>query len=263
MRGQVDEMISQAWRRILPLLVVGGLLAAAAVAASWSSVGVHRVPLPLESLTASPRPSPSESSASSQLSRTARGEHTLVVIPEWVKIAVLLILAAIVLAFVISVIVYAIRNSRENRTDISVHAVNVTVTRREAVLAAVDATIEELANDDGDPRSAVILCWVRLEEIAATAGTARAPGDSPTDLVTRLLRAHQVSRPVLGTLADLYRTARYSRQEIGSSMRDQARAALGRLRAELAVSSSGPLDADEAVTAGSPYPRPRPRVGGV
>jgi hypothetical protein len=257
-------MVTQAWRRVLPLLVVGVLLATAAVAASWSSVGVHRVPLPLESLTASPRPSPARSGAhvSPSPSAVARGEHSLIVVPQWFKVLVLLVLAALALAFLIAVIVYAVRNARESRSDLRVHAIEPVVSRREAVLAAVDATIEELADDERDPRSAVILCWVRLEEIAAAAGTQRDPGDSPTELVTRLLQAHQVSRPVLGTLADLYRTARYSRHDIPASMRDQARAALGRLRAELAVSGSGPMAA-ERVAADHQRPRPRPRVGGV
>ena len=65
-------MVTQAWRRVLPLLVVGGLLAAAAVAASWSSVGVHRVPLPLESLTASPSPSPATSGSGAAPSPSRR-----------------------------------------------------------------------------------------------------------------------------------------------------------------------------------------------
>jgi hypothetical protein len=255
-------MHSQAWRRLLPVLVVGGLLIAAAVAASLSSVGVHRVPLPKQS----PTPTPSLSlrpSGSAQVRKSRSGEHALIVIPEWLKIAVLLLLAALVVALIVAVIFFAIRNAAESRAQISTRATPAVVTRRAAVLAAVDATIEELANDDRDPRSAVILCWVRLEEIAATAGTQREPGDSPTDLVSRLLRAHQVSRGVLATLADLYRTARYSQHEIPGSMRDQARAALGRLRAELAVSGSGPLEADRPLAAAGDRPRPRPRAGGM
>ncbi len=59
------------------------------------------------------------------------------------------------------------------------------------MLAAVDAGLADL--DDGDPRAAVIACWVRLEEAAAAAGTPREPGDTPGELVLRLLAGHQVS----------------------------------------------------------------------
>ena len=81
--------------------------------------------------------------------------------------------------------------------------------RREDVIAALDEGIARLAGD-GDARSAVIACWVRLEEVAQAAGTPRAPSDAPADLVTRLLGAHQVSTAALTSLADLYRAARYS-----------------------------------------------------
>ena len=81
----------------------------------------------------------------------------------------------------------------------------------------------------------------RLEQAAAAAGTPRQPGDAPADLVVRLLAAHQVSAAVLYPLADVYRLARYATHTVDSTMRDQARAALGQLRAELTVSRSGPL----------------------
>jgi len=115
------------------------------------------------------------------------------------------------------------------------------MTRREAVLAAVDAGIEELAREDGDARAAVIVCWVRLEEVAAVAGTAREPGETPSDLVARMLADHQVSATTLVSLADLYRAARYSTQVIDTTMRSQALTALQRLRDELRHSRSGPL----------------------
>ena len=105
---------------------------------------------------------------------------------------------------------------------------------REEVLAAVDAGLSELDDSDADPRRAVIACWVRLEQAAAAAGTPRAPGDTSTDLVGRLLTEHQVSAPVLYPLADVYRLARYATHTVDATMRDQARSALGHLRAELA-----------------------------
>ena len=104
---------------------------------------------------------------------------------------------------------------------------------REQVIAAVDAGLADLDDADADPRRVVIACWVRLEQAAAAAGTPRDVGDTPTELVTRLLAGHAVSAAVLYRLAEVYRLARYATHTVDVAMRDQARAALGQLRAEL------------------------------
>ena len=85
----------------------------------------------------------------------------------------------------------------------------------------------------------MIACWVRLEQAAAAAGTPRQPGDTPTELVTRLLAGHDVSAAVLYALAEVYRLARYATHTVDATMRDQARAALHQLRAELSPVPSG------------------------
>lgn len=103
------------------------------------------------------------------------------------------------------------------------------------LLAALDAGLEELSDDDQDPRRAVIACWLRLEEAATAAGVPTYHADTAGDLVVRLLRAHQVSEPVLAVLADVYRRARYATHEVDEQMRTQARSALRRLRDELGV----------------------------
>jgi len=101
------------------------------------------------------------------------------------------------------------------------------------VVAAVDAGLDDLSDTDGDPRRAVIACWLRLEQAAAAAGTPKRVGDSPTDLVSRLLQTHEVSADVLAALAEVYREARYATHTVDERMRTQARSALQRIRAEL------------------------------
>jgi hypothetical protein len=101
------------------------------------------------------------------------------------------------------------------------------------LVAALDAGLEELSDTDRDPRRAVIACWVRLEQAAAAAGTLRHPGDSPTDLVGRLLREQRVDGNVLAALLDVYRQARYATHTVDDEMRRQAITALERLRADL------------------------------
>jgi hypothetical protein len=101
------------------------------------------------------------------------------------------------------------------------------------VVAALDAGLEELSDTDRDPRRAVIACWVRLEQAAAAAGTPRHPGDTPTDLVSRLLAEQRVDARLLSALRDVYREARYATHTVDDRMRAEARGALQRLRTDL------------------------------
>lgn len=105
----------------------------------------------------------------------------------------------------------------------------------EEVMAALAQGLAEL--DEGDPRQAVIACWVRLERAAEDAGVQRKPGDTPTDLVVRLLSGRSVNSAVLNDFATVYREARYSPHPIDTGTRDHARAALRVLRDELGAGS--------------------------
>jgi Domain of unknown function (DUF4129) len=101
--------------------------------------------------------------------------------------------------------------------------------------AAIDEGLIELDEGDTDPRRAVIACWVRLERAAASAGTARQPGDTSTDLVARVLAAHRVDAALLAELAARYREARFARHTVDAATRDQVRSALRRVRDQLGV----------------------------
>ncbi len=232
-------------RRLWPLVAVGALLGVAAVAAALSSLRVRRVPFHTPAL-APPSPSPSGSYREKPFVAIGAPDATRNQKPidlGWLN-GVLEVVCGVVVAIAVAVLVFLLlRNSlRARKGQLTTQPEQErTLTRREEVLAAVDAGLSDL-DDDRDPRRAVIACWVRLEQAAAAAGTPREPGDSPTDLVVRLLGAHQVSSPVLYRLADVYRLARYATHTVDSAMRDQARAALRQLRAELTTSRSGPLE---------------------
>lgn len=105
-----------------------------------------------------------------------------------------------------------------------------------------DAVRAGLADIDagGDPRRAVIACWLRLERVAAAVGTARLAADTPTDLVTRLLAAHRVSDRALGRLADAYRQARYAPAEVDDDLLVTARQALREIDAQLTRAAGQP-----------------------
>lgn len=156
-------------------------------------------------------------------------------LPSWIgtfALTVLAIAGMVVIALAIWAIVRDQQKRRRRRRGRGLPARTEPRTAEDLV-AALDAGLEELSDTDRDPRRAVIACWVRLEQAAAGAGTARLPGDSPTDLVGRLLREQHVDARVLAALLEVYRQARYATHTVDDQMRAQARSALQRLRADL------------------------------
>jgi hypothetical protein len=221
-------------RRFVPLLAVGGLLAAAAVAASLATPQITSVPSPLTHRTPGPTASAPvpEGATPKDIAGHVQDSYTP---SNWLTYLITGLCAAIVLVVVVLVVwTLVLQHLTVRRRRVEVVTDEVAAPgRREAVLAAVDAGLSGLEDDDADPRRAVIACWLRLEEAAAAAGTPRKPGDAPADLVLRLLAAHQVSAAVLLPLAEVYRLARYATHTVDMGMRDSARAALRQLRAEL------------------------------
>jgi hypothetical protein len=213
------------------------LLAGVAIAASLSTPQITTVPV----LSGSDEPSLGPN-GHSPVTRTAQNLPGQVqrdfTLPSWLNTLVSVLCVVVVVAIVAVVAWLALRGGVGGRRRLIEEAGPEAPTptmRREEVLAAVDAGLVDLDDNDTDPRRAVIACWVRLEQAAAAAGTPRQHGDAPGDLVLRLLAAHQVSAGVLLPLADVSRLARYAAHTVDAGMRDSARAALRQLRAELAA----------------------------
>ncbi|MCA2215655.1 DUF4129 domain-containing protein [Jidongwangia harbinensis] len=223
-----------ALRRWWPLAAVLGLLFLTSLAATRSEPQLERIapdaapadeappllpPTPVETVPGTPGPAAEATGG----------------LPEWVGTAALAVLG-IAGAVVIGLVVWAIlrdQTRRRRRGRVPRLPERAEARTAEDLVAALDAGLEELSDTDRDPRRAVIACWVRLEQAAAAAGTARHPGDSPTDLVGRLLREQQVNGQVLAALLEVYRQARYATHTVDDQMRAQARSALQRLRADL------------------------------
>jgi hypothetical protein len=221
-------------RRYGPLIAVVALLLGAAFAATLASPQIHRAPLGITGPHLADTPPDVSTDAPTAPPQDGPPQPTdQPGAPAWLTLLAQGLCLVLVVAAVAFLIWYLRRQVR-NRPVPEPEAGTVSEEQaREEVLAAVDAGLVELADDETDPRRAVIACWVRLEQAAAAAGTPRQPGDTPTELVTRLLAAHRVSAAVLYALAEVYRLARYATHTVDSGMRDQARAALGQLRAEL------------------------------
>jgi hypothetical protein len=220
-------------RRWWPFAAVLGLLVVAALAATRSRPQLDRFhPSSRSPWAQPPLPQPSARVQSSS-TPLAPGPDAARGLPDWIGTAanVLLLLAFLVIC---AFAVRAIAHDRQRRRGVGPVRFSPAVSSaHNDVVAALDAGIEELADSDNDPRRAVIACWVRLEQAAASAGIVRATGDSPTDLVGRLLATQQVDAGALAELAAAYREARYATHTVDDRMRRRAIEAVRRLRTDL------------------------------
>ncbi|AGL14608.1 DUF4129 domain-containing protein [Actinoplanes sp. N902-109] len=229
-----------ALRRWWPLAAVLVLLTVAALAATRSAPQLERFnPDPAPEPTAAPLlPPTAEPVTSAAVKEPVEAAGGL---PDWVHTAawiVLVIAGALVVGLVIWALFRDVARRRGARRGKRAPTRSDARTQEDLV-AAVDAGLQELSDNDRDPRRAVIACWVRLEDAAAAAGTPRHAGDSPTDLVARLLAEQQLDAAVLTPFAHVYRQARYATHTVDDQMREQARSALQRLRTDLGAGVAG------------------------
>jgi hypothetical protein len=220
-------------RRWWPLVAVIGLLFVTSLAATRSAPQLDRItPTSTTPTTQAPllppTPNPSAVEPTETPVEAARG------LPDWIGTATTVVLVLLVIAMVIVLTFALLRDAnRRRRNRTGRRGPRRAGNTAEDLVAALDAGLEELSDTDRDPRRAVIACWVRLEQAAAEAGTPRHPGDSPTDLISRLLAEQRVDAAVLAALMEVYREARYATHTVDDQMRQQARYALERLRADL------------------------------
>jgi hypothetical protein len=228
-------MIGQRARSWWPLLAVTVLLVLAGSAAAVATPQLTRVPVPHSRQDDGPAPiynGPTPVRRSPSESRTDRVARLSA--PGWLLPLLGGLLLALVGAGLIIVLWRLARGRMRSRPAPPDEPAVKPMVAADEVVAAVDAGLSDLSDTDVDPRRAVIACWLRLEEVAAAAGTPRHPADTPTDLVTRLLAAHMDADPaVLGAFADIYRRARYATHSVDEQMRGQARTALERVRSAL------------------------------
>lgn len=233
-----------ALRRLWPLAAVALLLAFASVAAAHSSLQFTRIDRPIEDVPALPDYAQDQPASTPPTSRpVAEAEQTG--LPDWIATVAIGLCVAAAVVIIVLLLRTVIRDVLRGRVG-RVRQVGRSSARTAAdVVAALDAGLIDLSDSDADPRRAVIACWVRLEQAAAAAGTPRQIGDTPTDLVTRLLSGDGpdggpavVSAEVLSAFAHVYREARYATHTVDERMRVQARSALQRLRGELTAGAA-------------------------
>ncbi|HEY7627098.1 MAG TPA: DUF4129 domain-containing protein [Ilumatobacteraceae bacterium] len=97
------------------------------------------------------------------------------------------------------------------------HELNVDVDAARAALAV------------GEPRNAIVACWMQLERDASEAGLPRSESETSAEYVERVVAASSVDPVPIGELAALYREARFSRHDLNDEHRTRAFAALSRV----------------------------------
>jgi hypothetical protein len=236
-------------RRWWPPVAVAGLLAAAALAAGHSRLGASRVPPASDAIPYVPDYPTVSAPPSIPVEPRRTGPATGAHVPGWVGTVAVVVLGLLV-AVVVGYLLWRLLRGVGRRVTVAVPPTgparrSADGTARE-VVAALDAGLVDLDDTTTDPRTAVIACWVRLEQAAAAAGVPRRAGDTAADLVTRLLRGDPaagvpaiVSADVLAGFARVYREARYATHPVDAHTRDQAREALRRLRGELTATEPG------------------------
>ncbi|MEU8237805.1 DUF4129 domain-containing protein [Actinoplanes missouriensis] len=224
-----------ALRRWWPLAAVVSLLFVIALAATRSAPQLdHVTPDATPTTTAPPLLPPRTEPAAEPSAPAEAVPEAARSLPGWAGDAALVVLGFVVVCMVVLLSWALVHDYLKRRGRRSGRLGPRRQPRTaEDLVAALDAGLEELSDTDRDPRRAVIACWVRLEDAAAAAGTPRHPGDSPTDLVGRLLAEQRVDAQVLAALLEVYREARYATHTVDDQMRQQARSALERLRADL------------------------------
>jgi Domain of unknown function (DUF4129) len=92
----------------------------------------------------------------------------------------------------------------------------------------------------GEPRQAIIACYVAMERGFAAAGSAPTAADTPAEVLTRASEAGLIRSGSAGTLTGLFRRARYSSAPMTSADSAAAAAALDQMRGDLTQSAAVP-----------------------
>jgi hypothetical protein len=106
----------------------------------------------------------------------------------------------------------------------------------EAVAEQLSEVLTETLDDlalERDPRRAVIRAYARMEQVLASHGLPRAPHEAPLEYLARVLRELNVGAEAAHALTELFERAKFSQHEIDLAMKEEAIAALVRVRDDL------------------------------
>ena len=107
---------------------------------------------------------------------------------------------------------------------------------QEAVAEQLSEVLTETLDDlalERDPRRAVIRAYARMEHVLASHGLPRAAHEAPLEYLARVLRELNVGAEAAHALTELFERAKFSQHEIDVAMKEEAIAALVRVRDDL------------------------------
>ena len=142
----------------------------------------------------------------------------LPMLPAFVIAAIQLIAAGLGLWVVYLILRYAWRNMpRMSSRSVPRQTLHALPALPDDLVQSAEARLALLR--DGEPRNAIVACWVDLEDSASAAGLPRHPAETSAEYTIRVLHTWDVAPAALGGLAELYREARYSRHPVTEAHR--------------------------------------------
>ena len=122
---------------------------------------------------------------------------------------------------------FAVRHRRTDRDELEAEA---------ALARALDEVLADTLDDlraEGDPRTAVIHAYARMERTFAAYRVPRVPAEAPLEYVARVLDSLSVSGYAVRRLTLLFERAKFSTHEVDEGMKEEAIETLAAVRAEL------------------------------
>ncbi|MEQ1873813.1 MAG: DUF4129 domain-containing protein [Ilumatobacteraceae bacterium] len=158
-----------------------------------------------------------------------------VALPPWLVAllqlagAVLICLVAVTLAYVLLARPFPKLRWRRLRKFQPVSPLPEVVERE----LTIDMEAARAALSSGNPRNAIVACWIQLESDATDVGLPRMNAETPAEYVERVVVASSIDAAPIRELAALYREARFSVHELSDDDRAQALDALHRVAVSL------------------------------
>lgn len=161
-------------------------------------------------------------------SERATTSDTVAAVLMWTAVGVVTIAAVVCLVLIWR----AWRRAQDDRTPPASDAPDLDL-ETIAVAVAGDAPERLAALSAGTPGEGIIAAWTHLEATLHEAGVPLPPSRTSSEVTTDVLRRHAVDAQAIGTLAALYREARWSGHPLTEDDRTRAATAYRRLDADL------------------------------
>ncbi len=220
---------------LLGIGVGAAALAVLTIVASSGPVGFVTSPPPGSGSPPTLPPLPTTSTTATPANAYATGAlnpATLPPIPGWVVALIQGAFVLVVLAAGLWLLRFAWQHAPRARSRVHVdHEIFPLPDLPEELTRSAAARMMLLQG--GTPRNAIVACWLDLEDAAGAVGLPRLASETSAEYTTRVLKTWDLAPDALGSLAALYREARFSRHELTEVHRELAVRRLTLLHEEL------------------------------